>query len=67
MYVTLISKILKYKIPDITNLATITTLNAEINVIKNKIPNISNIATTTALTAEYLTIVIISLLQNLLS
>ena len=39
------------KIPDITNLATNTTLNAKINEVKNKIPNITNLATTTALTA----------------
>ena len=31
-------KILKKKIPDITNLATKTTLNAKINVIKGEIP-----------------------------
>ena len=40
------------KLPDITNLATNTTLNAIINVVKNKIPNITNIATTTALAVE---------------
>ena len=39
------------KIPDITNLATNTTLNTKINEVKNKIPNITNLATTTALTA----------------
>ena len=39
------------EIPDITNLATNTTLNAKINEIKNEIPNITNLATTTALTA----------------
>ena len=39
------------KIPDITNLATNTTLNAKINEVKNRIPNITNSATTTALTA----------------
>ena len=37
------------KIPDVTNLATNTTLNAKINEVINKIPNISNLATTTAL------------------
>ena len=49
------------KIPDITNLATNTTLNAKINEVKNKIPNITNLATTTALTAvekKYLMLVI---------
>ena len=39
------------KIPDITNLATNTTLNAKINEVKNKILNIANLATTTAPTA----------------
>ena len=38
------------KIPDITNLATNTTLNAKINEIKNKRPNITKLATTAALT-----------------
>ena len=49
------------KIPDITNLATNTTLNAKINEVKNKIPNITNLAATTALTAvdkKYLMLVI---------
>ena len=49
------------KIPDITNLATNTTLNAKINEVKNKIPKITNLATTTALTAvekKYLMLVI---------
>ena len=39
------------KIPDITNIATNTTLNAKINEVKNQVPNITNLATTTALTA----------------
>ena len=52
------------KTPDITNLATNTTLNAKINEVntttainaeidevKNKTPNITNLATTTTLTA----------------
>ena len=39
------------EIPDITNLATNTTLNAKINEVKNKIPSITNLATTTVLTA----------------
>ena len=39
------------KIPDITNLATNTTLNAKINEGKNEISNIINLATTTILTA----------------
>ena len=39
------------KIPDITNLATNTTLNAKINEVKNEIPSITNLVTTPALTA----------------
>ena len=39
------------KIPNITNLATSTTLKAKINEVKNKIPNITNFATITALPA----------------
>ena len=35
------------EIPNITNLATNTTLNAKINEVKNKITNINNLATTT--------------------
>ena len=37
--------------PDITKLATNTTLNAKINKVKNKIHNITYLSTTTALTA----------------
>ena len=32
------------KIAGITNLATISALNASINVVKNKIPNVNNLA-----------------------
>ena len=39
------------KIPDITNLATNTTINAKINEVKRKIPNITNLAIVTAPTA----------------
>ena len=39
------------EIPSITNLATATAVNVEINEVKNKITNITNLATTTALTA----------------
>ena len=39
------------KIPDITNLATKTTLNAKINEVKGEIPSITNLATKTALNA----------------
>ena len=40
------------KTPDITNLATNTTLNAKINEFKGEIPSITNLATTTALNAR---------------
>ena len=40
------------KIPDITNLATNTTLNVKINEIKNKIPELTNLATNTYLNAK---------------
>ena len=39
------------KIPNITDLATKTILNAKINEVKCEIPSISNLATTTVLTA----------------
>ena len=40
------------KIPDITNLATKTTLNAKTNKVKGEIPSITNLATTVALNAN---------------
>ena len=40
------------KIPDITNLATNTTLNAIINEVKNEIPSITNLATDASLNAK---------------
>ena len=40
------------EIPDITNLATNTTLNAKIIDVKSKTPNITNLATITALNAN---------------
>ena len=40
------------KIPNITYLATNTTLNAKINEVKNKIPSITNLSTTAALNAK---------------
>ena len=40
------------KIPDITNLATNTTLNAKISEAKEEIPNIDNLATTAAIKAK---------------
>ena len=59
-----VKKDVEDKTPDITNLATNTTLNAKINEVntttainaeidevKNKTPNITNLATTTTLTA----------------
>ena len=62
---------IEYKIPDITNLATNTTLNGKINEVKIKIPNITNLSTATAFTVveniKHLTIINISLLQNLKS
>ena len=45
------TKDIEDKIPDITNLATKTTLNAKINEVKGEIPNITNLATKTALNA----------------
>ena len=43
------------KIPDITNLATNTTLHAKLNKFKNKIPSNTKLATTTtALNAQYM-------------
>ena len=40
------------KIPDITNLATNTTLNAKINEVKVEIPSITNLATNGSLNAK---------------
>ena len=40
----------KNKILCITNLATVTALNAKMNEIKHKTPNTTNLAATTALT-----------------
>ena len=40
------------KIPDITNLATNTTLNARLNEVNNKIPNGTNFATTADLNGK---------------
>ena len=53
-----------------TNLALSAARNAKINDIKNKIPNIANLATTQLLLLfqrKYLSIMNISLLQNLIS
>ena len=38
-------------IPDITNLATYTTLNFKVKEVKSQIPSITNLATNTALFA----------------
>ena len=46
------SKNIEDKIPDITNLATNTTLNDKINKVKNEIATITNLATTAALKAK---------------
>ena len=43
-------KNIEYKIPNITKLATKTTLSAKINEVKGEIPSITDLATTTALT-----------------
>ena len=43
-------KNIEHKIPNITNLATKTTLSAKINEVKGEIPSITDLATTTALT-----------------
>ena len=45
----MLKKNIEDKIPDITNLATKTTLNAKINEVKAEIPSITNLATTTTL------------------
>ena len=44
-------KNIEEKIPDVTNLATNTTLNAKINEVKKEVPSITNLTTTTALNA----------------
>ena len=43
------SKILKKKLPGITDLATNTILNAKLNEVKNEIPSITSLVTTAAL------------------
>ena len=45
------TKDIEDKIPDITNLATKTTLNSEINEVNGEITNITNLDTTSSLTA----------------
>ena len=45
-------KIIKDKIPDITNVATKTTLNTEMNELKGKIPRITNLAAAAAHNAK---------------
>ena len=47
------AKIIEDRIPDITNLATNTILNAKINEVKGEIPSITNLATTAALTSRF--------------
>ena len=51
VYHAKIKKNVEDKMPDITNVATKTTLNAKINEIKGEIPSVTNLATTTAPTA----------------
>ena len=45
-------KYIEDKVPNITNVATNTTLNAKINEVKSEIPSITNLATTTLLNAK---------------
>ena len=45
-------KNIKNKIPDITNLADNTTLNAKLNQVKKEISSINNLATTSILTLK---------------
>ena len=45
-------KNIEYKIPDITNIATNTSLNAKRNEVKGKIPGITNLASTAALNGK---------------
>ena len=45
-------KNIKYKLPDITNLAANASQNAKINDVKGEIPSITNLATTAALNVE---------------
>ena len=45
-------KNIKDKKPDITNLATDTTVNAKINEVKNEIPSLTNLATNASLNAK---------------
>ena len=52
IYINAKVKNIEDKIPDISNLATNTTLNDKINEVKNKIPSVINLATTTALNAN---------------
>ena len=53
-------KNIESKIPSITNLATITALNAKIIEIKDEIPSISDLATTAAFTAVEMKILNVS-------
>ena len=43
---------IEYNIPDISNLATNTTLEAKTNEVKKEIPSITDLATTAALNAK---------------
>ena len=46
------SKILKIKIPDISNLATNASLNTKMNEVKGEIPSITNLYNNTSLNAK---------------
>ena len=52
MYIMLRSKILKIKIPDISNLATNASLNTKMNEVKGEIPSITNLYNNTSLNAK---------------
>ena len=51
VYITKIKNI-EVKIPNITNLAINTILNAKINEVKKQVPSITNLASTTSLNAK---------------
>ena len=52
VYNSKIKKNIEYNIPDITNLATNSSLNAKINDVKGEIPNITNLASNASLNAK---------------
>ena len=52
VYNSKIKKNIEDNIPDITNLATNSSLNAKINDVKGEIPNITNLASNASLNAK---------------